>query len=125
MCVIDLEPCSVWRETPRKAKKSYKCSGCGITIQPGEAYLENFSVFEGEASTEKACFGCWAAKQQFAEAHGQDFAPSHLIEFLQDCIGENDDEEDVWRPVLAAVLARYRTSDQRRSRLAERREARV
>lgn len=117
MCSLDLEPCEVWVETPRIARKRHECDGCGVEILCGTAYLVNFHVFDGCPGGEKSCFECWLAREQFAEAHGQSFYPSMLLDQLRQCIGENDDEEDEWRSVLASVLARHRTSSGRRLRL--------
>lgn len=108
MCSIDLDPCSVWRETPRVARKPHLCDGCGQEIRPGDAYLVHFDIFEGEANNERACFVCWWVRQVFADAHGQSFAPSGLWTQLDECIqGERDNE---WRESLAVVLRRFRTS---------------
>lgn len=110
MCSIDLDRCEVWSETPRKARKPHGCNGCGIVIVPGQPYLVHFNIYDGDPTREAMCFACWCAREQFADAHGQSIAPSILIEMLRECIGENDDEEDVWRPVLASVLSRYRVA---------------
>lgn len=125
MCSLDLDPCAVWSETPRRARRAHECTACGVAIQPGEAYLSHFSVFEGCPSTEKMCFACWLARGQFAEAHGQSFPPSALLEQLHDCIGANDDEEDEWRPIYANVLARFRVSAAHRQFQRARRGART
>lgn len=111
MCdLYDLEPCTVWRETPRVARKRHECDGCGAVIQPRDAYVRHFDVFDGQASDEAMCSVCWFARQQFIDAHGQGFGPSYLMEALQECIGENDDDEDEWRPVLATLKRRFRAS---------------
>ena len=118
----DLDLCSVWREEPRKARKAHECDGCGAGIAPGDVYLVHANVFDGTATTEKMCAACWCVRQSFVEAHGQSRPPSALAEMLRDCIGENDDADDQWRPLLASVLRRYRISPGRRARLAKRRE---
>lgn len=86
MCSIDLEPCDLWRETPRIARKPHRCSACGAAIHPGTAYLDHFSLFEGVSSSESACFTCWLAREEFADAHGQRFPPSALADLLADCL---------------------------------------
>lgn len=108
MCYIDLEPCAMWSESPVFARKTHECSACQSAITKGDPYLKHANVFDGEFTSEKMCFPCWFAREQFAEAHGQSFVPSALISMLRDCVGKNDDEDDVWRPVLASVLRRYR-----------------
>lgn len=118
MCDIDdLEPCSVWRETPRTARKARECDGCGAEIRPGEPYLDHFHVHDGNPGREACCYSCWLARRQFSEEHGAGRTPSGLIDELRECIGANDDPEDIWRPVLASVLARYRVSPRGRRAL--------
>jgi hypothetical protein len=111
MCSIDFDgdAWEAWSETPvYSARKPHRCNGCGLTIPPGASYLRVFYVGD-RAQTERACVGCWAALHTFCEAHGVDsLAPGDLDFWLRDCIGENDDEEDVWRPVLAGLLRRKR-----------------
>jgi hypothetical protein len=88
MCSIDLEPCDLWRETPRIARKPHHCSACGAAINPGDAYLDHFSLFEGETSSEAACYACWLAREEFADAHGQKFTPSALEGMLSECYSD-------------------------------------
>ncbi len=52
MCSIDLDPCEVWREEERKARKEHRCACCNRVIKPGTKYLSHFSVFEGSPTTE-------------------------------------------------------------------------
>lgn len=112
----DLEPCAVWQEFPRRARKPHACGPCDSIIPPGDYYLVHFSIFDGEVTSEKVCFACWWAREDFCRAHGdgQLFQPSGLISALQDCVGENDDPEDRWRPVLAAILRRHRVAPRAR-----------
>lgn len=110
MCSLDIESWSTWRNTPRFARKDHECDSCGTTIHPREPYLDHFHAFDGSAASEDMCFVCWLALEQFAAAHGSYFAPSELTNFLQECIGTNDDEEDEWRPVLAVIYRRWRIS---------------
>jgi hypothetical protein len=108
MCMIDLEPCVVWRETKRRARKRHKCGGCGGLITAGEQYLVHFSVFEGNTSTSKLCLPCDQSRREFADHHDAGLCqPDYFYELLQGCIAEGDDESDVvWAPMLAAMDAR-------------------
>lgn len=130
MCSLDLEPCDVWEEEPRIMSRAHfkgrphECDGCGSIIKRGDPYLAHSNLFEGKWSREKMCFACWWSLEVFAEAHGQRFAPSMLWGQLQDCIGENDDPLDEWRPHLAALKKRFRASAQGRRRAAREREER-
>lgn len=108
MCDISQdEGAEVWRESVHRARKAYRCDGCGATIGAGQPYTGVFSVFDGNPLSEKMCAPCWFAREEFAEAHDeQTFAPSILVEMLRDCIADDDGDGERWRPVLADVLGR-------------------
>ncbi len=120
MCSLDLEPCTVWRNTPRRARKHHVCVCCGVAISRGETYLDHFHVFDGYATSESLCGACWFVWKEFGDAHDQQPTPGGLYEVLQDCIGENDDDEDQWRRLFAAVKRRWRVSPGGRSDLIRR-----
>lgn len=94
MCYLDLEPCSVWCEDERRARKPHRCSGCGRTIQPGEVYLHHFDVFEGHANTEKCCLECRNDRHEFCAEHERVCVPSSLLELVGECIGEDAEFDD-------------------------------
>lgn len=103
MCAIDPEPCDVWSETPRMARKPHSCSCCRGAIAAGEAYLQHFSLYGGDTTSNKCCFACWLAREEFAQAHeGARFPPSFMPTAIADCIGEGDDD-DRWRALLAEI----------------------
>lgn len=112
MCHVDFDGdyAKVWNETPRRAAREHHCAGCGATIYRGETYLDHRS-FSDFWWTEAGCFWCWWAREMFVEAHGrQSFVFSELESRLRECISENDDAEDQWRPVLAALRWRFHRS---------------
>ena len=113
MCAIDLEPCEVWRETPRMARKDHVCSCCGADIKPGSTYTDHFSIFERAASQAKLCEPCRADRDAFAEAHGgMKPHPSCFVETLEDCIQDGDDDSEArWKPMLTNVQGRGRASE--------------
>jgi len=106
VCVIDqLDPCEVWRETLCRARKSHRCSCCRGLIRQGETYIVHFSVFEGNASSEKICSACLADREEFCREHinGQLCGPSFFSELLDECIAEGDPEsERRWLPMRRA-----------------------
>jgi hypothetical protein len=112
MCFIDLDPCEVWDERERKARKEHKCGACGKTIRVGETYLTHFSVFEGNANSEKMCFPCRDDRKQFADAHdGTLMTPSFLRQMVAECISEGDEEsERQWKPLLDRIDSREQES---------------
>ena len=110
MCELEVDDyCAVWSEFPRMARKEHECDACGAVIPRRSAYLVHFNVYEGYPSREKSCFACWAAREEFADAHKQSCTPSSLVERLEECI-EYGDEDDAkrWQPILESVLARCR-----------------
>lgn len=103
MCFVDLDPCEVWQERDRKARKEHKCSCCHRTIKPGEMYLVHFSVFEGNPESQKCCKECEADRAEFAKAHdGTLCTPHHLPEMVRSCIGEGDDDA-AWEAMLKRI----------------------
>lgn len=107
MCDIDLEECTVWRETPRKARKPHHCACCRRRIRPGKGYTEHFSVHDGSALTERLCATCSDVKDDFEDAHGQSPIPSELLRWLAECV-VSDDRTSEWRKPLAGILWRRR-----------------
>lgn len=130
MCSVgELDPCDVWSEHVVTARKTHECDACDTLIRPGEPYLRHFDLYEGTASNEKMCAACWCIREAFSQAHGVTYQPSSLIQFLGECVLDNDDPEDPWRPLLAAVKRRQRVSARGRAflrhRWDERRELRA
>ncbi len=108
MCFVDLEPCEVWRETERKARKPHRCSCCRGTIPAGDEYLVHFSVFQGDATSEKMCLPCRDDRKAFADAHeGTLCTPSFLREMVAECVSEDEDGDGAkWAAMLARIKAR-------------------
>lgn len=119
MCSIDTgDYCSIWSETGRIARKEYRCGCCLKTIRPGEAYLVHFHVFEGDAHSEKACFRCWLAREEFAAAPGHmSIPPSSLPDYLNECIGEDPYDPGIrrWRRMLRDIERRAKRAREARS----------
>lgn len=61
-CVcMDLEPgdvCTLNRMKIRKARKQHECCECRETINPGEEYCHESSLFDGGWATHKTCMSC-------------------------------------------------------------------
>lgn len=118
MCTLDYDGvCDVWREAPRIARKQHTCDGCGSIIQPKQAYLSHAHVFDGSASSEAMCFCCWWARACFMEEpeHRLIPTPRMLWQDIADCI--DGDRSSPWRPLLAGLKARWRTSPSGRAEL--------
>lgn len=104
MCVIHLEPCLLWHETERKARKEHKCSCCWRTIRVGEEYSVHFSVFEGVTDSEKCCGECDHDRHCFADVHENMMCvPSHLPELFRECISEEPESADDWQPIIDRI----------------------
>lgn len=108
MCVIDLEPSDVWRETTRKARKEHVCSSCRGVILQNDVYLEHFSLFEGYPTRAKMCSLCHRDRAVFSAAHSQMLCtPIYFPDALEECIHDGDEESDLrWRPMLEAMRGR-------------------
>lgn len=108
MCSIDLEPCAVWHEEVRKARKPHECYGCGASILPGEHYTRHFHVFDGNARSEAMCSVCWLVRASFSEQHGLQCQPGDIRNMLAECI--QGERSSPWRIHLAMLERRWRVS---------------
>lgn len=118
MCTLDYDdPVEVYCEGPRTARKEHTCIGCGVVIRAGEAYCYVSYVSDGSASSEKECFACWWTRAAFRDDHGAFPMPSFLWEELRDCI--DGERSNPWRPHLAALERRWRTSSVGRQQLRQ------
>jgi hypothetical protein len=107
MCFVDLEPCEIWNEKHRTARKEHSCSCCDRTIRIGEVYLVHFDVFEGQTTSEKCCAECESDRDIFANEHeGTLCSPGWLQNMIRDCIGEDPESKDVWLPMLERIKNR-------------------
>jgi hypothetical protein len=111
VCSIDLEPCEVWNERERTARKVHRCGSCGGAIRKGARYLCTFYVFEGTARAEKSCATCARVADRFADEHGTKPTPESLRPMLDECIA-NEDEPLRWLPWLRDL----KRMDKRRAR---------
>ena len=114
MCHVDLEPCEVWRETKRRARKPHVCDCCEGRIRVGEQYVSHFSVFEGEATTEKMCAKCEAMSVEFQNDHGQRGTPGSMRALLEECIDYGDEDSAKWKRHLANMNRRTASLTRRR-----------
>ena len=130
MCSIDtggFDPCKVWRETRRRARKAHTCGSCGTQINPGDTYVRHFSVFDGYAYDCAVCVPCDDARREFRDAHGTVLGPDDTMEMFEECISDLSwgtstlderrrklsrltDEDRRWRALLAEMKRRYRRS---------------
>lgn len=62
MCV-DYYPPDVSREVSRTARKEHRCGECRRTIDPGERYVVQTSLYEGSWWEGKVCAQCRAATE--------------------------------------------------------------
>lgn len=130
MCSIDtgdFDPCKVWRETRRRARKAHTCSSCATQINPGDTYVRHFSVFDGYAHDCAVCALCDDARSEFRAAHGTVLGPEYTMEMFQECVSDLSwgtftleqrrrrtarltDDDRRWRTLLAGMKRRYRGS---------------
>lgn len=112
MCYIELDPCELWREETRRARKVHRCSICLRVILIGERYVDHFSLDSGVVCKAKVCAECEADRQTFAAAHDREYGaslvqPPGFAQLLADCIAEGDEESETrWKPMLTAIQAR-------------------
>ena len=106
MCEIYFEEAvDLWNEHRVCARKHHTCSCCGGTIRPGEEYTRHFSVFDGQATSEKQCAACTTIVDEFATEHGGAFVPSQMLEAVHECYVQERDHD---RKNAARWLRAYR-----------------
>lgn len=119
MCYIDVDdPCEVWSETWRRARKEHRCAVCLRLIYSGERYSIHFSVYQGEPCSKSVCSFCQTAREEFAEAHeGATYQPgSGFLVMLSECIAEGDEEsEERWQPMLEEIRGRRASRERENS----------
>ena len=54
---------TILAETKRKARKQHRCDECRGAILPGQTYLDERYLFEGEVSTHKTCQCCMSVRE--------------------------------------------------------------
>ncbi len=83
------EPCEVYNETERKARKHHTCESCSGPIVPGERYRYVSGVFDHSGFSFKQCGDCMAAHDEFAERHDEAPAVVDLFDALDHCVQED------------------------------------
>lgn len=110
MCMIDLEPCEVFRSTMRHARKWHVCGDCGARIEPGRVYEEQFAIFEGEVAAGKRCRACSTDAKRFFTAHGGgNVTIGGFRDWLSECVWE-DDSDVRWKMMLVRLDQRIRSA---------------
>lgn len=126
MCEIDVDTSDVWRESFPCARMPYRCRSCQTVIAAGEQHMAVFSVFDGNAGTERVCAICAGLWRHFADHHRGGPMPGDIVSALLECldgIGEFGhplrhvtlwEREDVdvrnWRLSLAIIRRRRRAA---------------
>jgi hypothetical protein len=100
MCNLDFDGhCEVWDEwLVNKARKEHVCDSCGGGIAAGSSYVRHFSIYDGDANSEKQCLPCRTIADAFTREHRASVTPGSLLEFLDQCLDEErwglDDDLD-------------------------------
>ncbi len=90
MCLVS-EPCDVWNETHRRARKEHQCTACDMAIRRFESYIEIRSLFEGDWETYRVHLNCYHVGQ----------------ELMKQC--------EMWNPAVLAEDLREHGYDDKRS----------
>jgi len=57
--------CRTLREEQPTARKQHKCNECRRTIEAGEKYNREVSLYDGDISTYKTCLDCMSIRREF------------------------------------------------------------
>jgi hypothetical protein len=116
MCYLDFdETASVWHEETRTARKQHVCDCCGGLIRRGTEYVRHFSVFDGDATSQKSCAACVVMTAAFRGVHGAAGTPGSMRPLLDECIDSETREghtktATMWRAELRKMDARRATA---------------
>lgn len=61
MCMVGDDYVQMLRETKPVARKAHRCDECRRDIEPGETYINEVWLWEGEMGRGKTCLQCRAA----------------------------------------------------------------
>lgn len=72
MCMVDFSDgtITVLHERYPTARIAHKCNECNRAISPGEKYMVERYVFDGDAKTHKTCAHCCVVRQWLASECG-------------------------------------------------------
>ena len=90
--------CTTLRESQPTARKQHKCGECRRTIEAGEKYNREVSLYDGDISTYKTCLDCMSIRREF-------FRGGFYYEFIIDALDEhiNDSGGDISESCLASL----------------------
>ena len=78
MCDNDCDPCQIWEEKWRFARKEHTCTGFREVISPGHRYCVTSTLFDGSWANWKHCLRCHGLFKAIAE-RSRDQSGSHLV----------------------------------------------
>lgn len=67
-----------------KARKPHKCGECNRTIEPGEKYLLEKELYDGNVSTCKTCWDCKSVRDHLVGS----FYWGQMWELVEECIDD-------------------------------------
>lgn len=113
MCQIDYcdERVLVLSENIRQARKEHKCAECNRAIEPGEKYLVESYIYDGEFTMHKTCTHCQVARDWLAKECGG-WLYSGVYEDIREHVSEGCYGLPVAR-LAAGMRRRWRLRDQK------------
>lgn len=115
MCLVDDSDgsCTVLHSRQQRANRRHRCTECRRDIEPGETYLAERTVFDGNAMSHKICAHC-----QQVRAYLVDHCGGWLYRGLHEDIaghyyssGSNDASQRRVRVLSLGMGARWRRSN--------------
>src|SRR5271167_536136 len=108
----DGEPCAVYEEELRKARKEHRCHACSEPITPGRTYHRTFLIFEGDPRVTVRCERCQAIYEHLTERMKED--GTYGDEFCDGELNCGHTYQDRWEeppPEAIAALAFWLPGD--------------
>lgn len=109
----DDEPCEVYNQTERKARKEHTCDSCHGQICVGETYRYTSGIYDHDPFSFKQCPPCTIAHDLFNEKH-DGIGVTDLYEGLDFCV-RRDGPTSWAAPLLATMKERLAASYARRA----------
>jgi len=116
MCLIDDNDgaCTLLHSRQQRARLRHRCTECSRDIEPGEAYLAERTVFDGDAMSHKICSHCQRVRAYLVNHCGgwlyrglsEDISGHHYYS-----TASNDAEVRAVRLLAHGMAARWRRGD--------------
>ena len=105
ICIEPDDICKLIGRTRPIARKLYKCGECRCTIEPGQEYERDVTVFEDEITTHKTCIVCVHVRDSLFRCGGY---YGGVWETVHETFCGYDDDDDEMECICPKTASRSR-----------------